>query len=290
MPSISNVRRGALYMLISALLFAIMGALIKIVSRYLPNEMVVFFRSLAGLLVLLPWLVHHGFKGLATNHLSAHLARSLAGLTAMYCFFYALSVLPLAEATLLNYATPLFTPFIAYVWLREHVNRRVKVAIAVGFAGILFILKPGGGLFTGAALVGLSAGVFAALAMVSIRKLTRTEPTWRIVFYFSLVSTIVSSFPLLYAWKTPDPSLWGLLLAMGAVASLAQVFLTRAYAQAPAAQVGPFTYATVLFAAGAGWWFWGEAVDALTLLGAVLVVVGGIAALRTQHSKTVVPV
>ena len=109
MPT-DNLRRGAIYMVIAALLFAGMGALVKLVSVSLPNEMVVFFRSAMGLVVLLPWLWHGGIAGIRTTALTQHLARSAAGLGAMYCFFYAIAHLPLAEATLLNYSTPLLPP------------------------------------------------------------------------------------------------------------------------------------------------------------------------------------
>lgn len=275
-----NLRRGALYMLGSALLFSVMGAIIKHVSVRLPNEMVVFFRSAMGLLVLMPWLWHRGLHQLRTRHFGAQAARALAGLAAMYCYFYAIAHMPLAEATLLNYSTPLFVPFIAALWLGEQVPAKVGWVLAVGFAGILFILKPGLALFTPVALIGLAAGMFAAVAMVGIRRLTRTEPAARIVFYFSAISTAVSAVPLLWAWQAPESGLWVLLVLMGLVASLAQLLLTRAYACAPAAQVGPFTYATVVFAALAGWMFWGEVPDGYTLLGAGLVGLGGVLAIR----------
>jgi drug/metabolite transporter (DMT)-like permease len=275
-----NLRRGALYMLGSALLFSVMGALIKIVSVRLPNEMVVFFRSAMGLLVLMPWLWHRGLHRLRTRHFGAQAARALAGLAAMYCFFYAIAHMPLAEATLLNYSTPLFVPFIAALWLGERVPAKLGWVLAVGFTGILFILKPGLALFTPVALIGLASGMFAAVAMVGIRRLTRTEPAARIVFYFSAISTAVSAVPLLWAWQAPDPGLWLLLVLMGLVASLAQLLLTRAYASAPAAQVGPFTYATVVFAALVGWAFWGEVPDGYSLFGAGLVVLGGVLAIR----------
>jgi drug/metabolite transporter (DMT)-like permease len=276
-----NLRRGAYYMLGSAALFSAMGALVKLVSASLPNEMVVFFRSAAGLLALLPWVWHRGgIATLRTRRLGGHLLRSSAGLAAMYCFFYAIANMPLAEATLLNYSTPLFVPFIAFLWLGERVERGVLAAIAIGFAGILLILKPGLGLFTGVALVGLVSGVAAAFAMVGIRRLARSEPVTRIVFYFTALSAAVSVVPLAWSWRTPEPSLWVPLIAMGVLASVAQLLLTRAYACAPAARVGPFTYATVVFAALHGWMWWGEVPDVLSVLGAALVGLGGILAIR----------
>lgn len=275
-----DLRRGALLMLAAGLLFSAMGALVKYLSAELPNEMVVFFRSVTGMLALLPWVLHRGVGRLKTKNLRVHIARGLAGVAAMYCYFYAIAHLPLAEAVLLNFSTPLFIPFIAFLWLGERVSARIGTAIGVGFVGIVLILKPGLDLFTPVSLIGLASGLFAALAMVSIRRLTRTEPVLRIVFYFSLVCTAVSAVPLIWRWQAPDPGLWTLLILMGALASLAQLLVTRAYSHAPAAQVGPFTYSTVVFAATIGWIFWGEIPDLLSFGGTALVCLAGIMTIR----------
>lgn len=280
-----NLMRGAGFMLASGLLFAGMSGLVKAASESLPNEMVVFFRSFIGLVFLLPWLVRRGLPGLRTRHPGQHLVRGLAGLAAMYCYFYAIAHLPLAEATLLNYSTPLFVPFIASLWLGESVSRRLWAALITGFLGIMLILKPTPQLFTPASLVGLASGMLAAVAMVGIRRMSRTEPALRIVFYFTLVSTLGSAIPLAWSWRTPEPALWGVLLAMGVLASLAQMALTRAYAYAPAAHVGPFMYATVVFAAGLGWWLWGELIDLLALAGALLVCTAGVLTIRVAGKR-----
>lgn len=278
--NLHNLKRGALLMIVSGLLFSCMGALIKYLSMQLPNEMVVFFRSAMGLLALLPWVWRRGFSQLKTQRLRGHLMRGFAGLGAMYCYFYAIAHMPLAEATLLNYSTPLFVPFIAVLWLHEKIARKLWLAISVGFIGIILILKPGLDLFTPVALIGAASGMLAALAMVSIRRLTHSEPSLRIVFYFSVVCTVGSAIPLFWRWQTPNPSLWLLLLLLGAVASLAQLLLTRAYSHAPAAEVGPFSYSTVVFAAMLGWLFWGEVMDKLSFVGTILVCLAGILTLR----------
>ena len=282
---VDDLRRGALLMLASGLLFSTMGALVKHISAHLPNEMVVFVRSAMGLLALLPWVLHRGVGQLRTKNLRGHLGRGLAGVAAMYCYFYAIAHLPLAEAVLLNYSTPLFIPFIAALWLGERVAPRLWAAIGIGFIGVLLILKPGHDIFTPVSLIGLASGLFAALAMVSIRRLSRTEPTLRIVFYFSLVCTAVSALPLAWRWQTPDPKLWTLLIGMGALASAAQLLLTRAYSHAPAAQVGPFTYSTVVFAAAIGWMFWGETPGLLSFGGAALVCLAGILTIRVAGQR-----
>lgn len=275
-----DLKRGAVNMIGAGLLFAGVGTCVRVLSESLPNEMVVFFRSAFGLMALLPLVWHRGFTNLKTRNFRGHLVRGLAGVTSMYCYFYAVAHLPLAEAVLFNYTTPLFVPFIAALWLREPIPPKLWAGIGIGFLGVLFILKPGQALFTPVALIGLASGVLAALAVTGVRRLTRTEPAWRIVFYFSLVSTLVAAMPLPLRWQTPDASLWLLLVVMGAIASLGQLLLTRAYAHAPAAQVGPFSYSTVVFAAAAGWGLWGEVLDIYSLSGALLVCLGGILTIR----------
>lgn len=278
-------RRAALFVLSSALLFAVMGGFIKYLSQQLPVEMVVFFRNLFGLLVLLPWLLHGGVHNLRTRHLRLHLARSLFGLSAMYCFFYAISHLHLAEAVLLNYTAPLYVPLLAWWWLKEPAPRRLYGALLLGFIGITLILKPGLGIFKVESMVGVLAGVLTAGAFVSLRHMAHSEPPLRTVFYFGATATLISAVPLLWSWQTPPAGLLLTLLLMGGVASGGQLLLTRAYAHAPAAWVGSFTYTIIPLSAVVGWWGWGETPDLLSLLGALLVVSAALLVLRLGLKK-----
>jgi drug/metabolite transporter (DMT)-like permease len=281
-----NLPRGALLMLAATLLFAATGAIIKHTAATLPNEMVVFFRNLFGLMVLAPFILRHGPRYYATKRLNAHLVRALAGLAAMYCYFYAIGHLPLAEAVLLNYTAPLFIPLAALLWVGEPFGRKLWWPIGIGFVGIVFILKPGLSVLTPVAFIGLAAGIFSALAMAGIRKLTNTEPAIRVVFYFSLASTLVSAVPLFWNWQTPSSDLWLSLVFIGALSTLAQILMTRGYACAPAAQVGPFLYAIVVFAALFGWALWNEVPDALSAAGALLIISAGILAIRMGGKKS----
>lgn len=276
---VDPLRRSAWCVLVSSLAFAGMAALIKYLSVSMPNEMTVFFRNLFGLIALSPLLLR-GSVQLKTNNLRWHIDRAIFGVAAMYCFFYALGKLPLADAVLLNYTAPIFTPLIALLWLHERVPNTVRWGVAVGFVGVVLILKPGHVLFSPATLVGLASGVFAAFAMTSIRRMAQTEPTLRIVLYFSVVATGVSAIPLLWAWQNITWSELVPLVALGVLASIGQLFLTKAYTLAPAARVGALTYATVVIAAVLGWMFWGEVLDIFSLGGALLVGVGGTLAMR----------
>ncbi|MEF8792675.1 DMT family transporter [Thiohalorhabdus sp.] len=286
---IHRPQQAAALIIASAFMFALTGATVKAASAALPYTEVVFFRSALGLIALSPWLMRGGLQGLTTAAPGLHLFRGLSGVAAMYCFFFALGHLELATAVLLNYSAPLFIPFIAAIWLGEPVPRRLRWAIPIGFVGIALILKPGlflptgGGRLNLAALIGVAAGMLAAVSFVTIRRLHHSEPTTRIVFYFGVISTIISAVPLVWTWRTPDPALWGLLAGMGASATGGQLLLTRAYALAPAAQVGPFTYSVVLFSAALGWAWWEEVPGPWAVLGTLLVVVAGVLAI--QHRR-----
>jgi hypothetical protein len=164
---------AATLLLGSSFLFASAGAAVKFVSAQATNEMVVFSRSFVGLVVLMPWLVRGGFAALRTPYPRRQVTRAFAGLGAMYCFFYAIARLPLGEAMLLNYSSPVFIPFIAWLWIGEPIPPRIGWAIGSGLAGITLILKPGLGFLSPASIIGLTSGLLTATAMVAIRGLAR---------------------------------------------------------------------------------------------------------------------
>jgi drug/metabolite transporter (DMT)-like permease len=266
-----NTLLGVGLLSLSALLFAGMGALIRDVSSAVNNESIVFFRSAVGLLILTPWLLRKGRKVISTDVFRLHLLRTASGLTAMYCFFYLIANIPLAEAMLFNYSAPIFIPLIAFFWLKEPLTRERYFAVIVGFSGVLFIIKPGVEVLNFHSLAGLAAGSFAALAFVTVQRLSRSESAYAIVFYFSAFSTLVSAIPLSWAWQTLNTTQILSLVGIGLLATLSQFCLTRAYGLAPAAQIGPAQYLSIVFAGFFGWFFWQELPDYWALLGAILI-------------------
>ena len=283
LPEGHNRVLAGLYVGTAALLFSAMGACVKVATADLPIAVVVFFRSLFGLLAVVPLLPKLGLRSLRSERPTLHLARAMTGLAAMACYFIAISQLRLADAVLLSFAAPLFIPWIAFLWLREPVAKGLGWAAVIGFAGIGFILKPDGGIFQSGALAGVAAGLFAAIAMVCVRKLTFTEPATRVVFHYSVICTVLSALSLPWFWQMPDPSTWLLLITMGLFATAGQLFLTRGYGLAPAARVGPFSYLAVVFAALFGWVLWEEMPDSASILGGILVCSAGILAIRKGH-------
>lgn len=268
---------GSLLVLSASLTLATLGALVKLASTALPNEVIVFFRNFLAFLCLLPWLMlPQNRQPLKTRRFRFHLLRSVTGLGSIYSLFYALAHLQLAEAVLLSFSTPLFIPLIARVWLKEPVPMRIAAAILLGFLGVALILKPGLSVFRPVALVGLTSAFLAAVSMVTIRQMSKTEPATRIVFYFSCLGTLGSALPLIRAWEMPSDDLWLVLFALGLVAVIGQLLLTKGYSLAPAAQVGPFAYTNVIFSTFIGWWFWNEYLDTWSWVGALLICLTGI--------------
>ena len=270
---------GALFILLSEFMFASMGAVVKQLTQSLPSEMAVFMRNLFGLGLLLPLVWRSGFATLKTQVFHLHLLRSVAGVSAMYCFFYALANLPLADGMLLKMTSPLFMPMIAWYWLSEPMHRTVLLAIGIGFVGVILVLNPGGE-FNHIALIGLLGGGFASLAKVSLRRLGKTEPSVRVVFYFALLSSMISVVPMSWNWQQPTSMEWWLFALLGLFGTLGQLLLTRGYAIATAARVSPFTYTSVLFGAAYGYLFWGETLSLQFIFGALLIGLAGIIALK----------
>ena len=260
-----------------------MAVLIRRLSPHLPDEVLVFWRSFFSLMFLGPWLLGRTPRQLATRRIDLHLMRACTGLLSMYCLFFAIGHMHhIAEALLFNQTATLFVPFLAYFLLGEQVPVKVRWAIAIGFVGVVIVLQPGSGIVSWPALIGLASGLTAAFSVVTIRHSSRTEPAVRIVFYFCLFATLGSALPLPWVWVTPtwDELPW--LLAIGALATAGQLLMTRGYAAAPAAQIGPFTYSTIVYGVLFGWWFWGEAPGWRFWTGAALIVAGGVMALRGE--------
>jgi len=270
-------------------MFAVMGALIRTASVDMPNEMIVFFRNLFALFFIIPiFIAKNSLHDIRTEKPLLHILRSAAGLCAMYCYFYALARMKLAEAVLLSYTSPLFIPLIALLWLRESIHRVVRFAVVIGFFGVVLILKPGLAIFQVVSVIALIAGVFASVAMTTIRKMSESEPPGRIVFYYTLLSTLISAIPIIWSWQTPRQPTLLVMLMVGFVAMIGQILMTRGYSAAPAARVGPFIYSTVVFATLIGWIFWDESLDIFSWIGAILVCIAGIIATRQadDHQTT----
>ncbi|QVL41506.1 MAG: EamA family transporter [Alcanivorax sp.] len=275
--------KGALLLVLGEGLLAVMAAMIKHLSDTLPVEMIVFGRNLIGLAVLLPVLVASGgIRDLRTSHLRLHFIRGFTGVTAMFCFFFTIAHIPLAEAVLVKMTVPFFLPLVAWLWLKDRISGYTWAAIVLGFVGVGVILRADEGVVDPVMLVALAGAAIMSIAKVSIRRMAASEPPHRVVFYFSLFATLLSALLLLRVQQMPTGTemLW--LLAIGSVAIAGQFAMTTAYQLARPGQVGVYNYSAVVWAALLGWLFWGETLVLSTVLGTLLIIGAGIWNLKSR--------
>lgn len=279
-----NLARAALLLMCGELLLALMAAMIKHLSgQGLPTEVVVFGRNALGLLFLLPILLGTGgLRQLRTDRIGLHFVRAATGVSAMFCFFYTIAHVPLAEAILVKMTAPFFLPLTAMLWLGDRISTRTWLAILLGFIGVAFILRPGTGNFNPVLLVALLSAALMGVAKVSIRKMADTEPPRRIVFWFGFFSTLISAVPLIQVDIWPNAHQLGWLLTIGLTATIAQICMTTAYQLASPGRVGVYNYTAVIWAASLGWLFWAETLHWSTLAGTALIVTAGVWNLRQK--------
>lgn len=263
---------GAIFLILSELMFAGVGALVKYLSEEINQTQLVFFRNFFALIVLLPWLFSVGTSGLKTQKMPLHLFRSITGLIAMYCFFYVLANMPLAPAMMALLTAPFIVPIVAKVWLKEHISRKTLVAMLIGFGGVALVLKPSTLGVNQFAAIALFCACLVAINKCSIRKLSDTEPSARIVFYFTGIATVVSFIPLWFDWKAVDPKNWLLIGLMGALAAGGQLLMTKAFQLASPVRIGLLTYSSVIFAGFLGYMIWQDPVSAGLISGTILIV------------------
>ena len=277
-----SMPRAVSYMLLSGASFAVMTAMVKAAGD-LPVHEKVFFRNLVTLVVtvILATRRHENPFG-PTPHLKWLLVRSLAGLSGVLLYFYAIGHLSLADASLLNKVSPFFVTMFAAIWLGERITRPVALGLGLAFIGATLVIKPGFDWQPLPALAGLGSGLFAGLAYTVVRKLKGHESPRRIVFYFSLISTVAMIPFLVWRHVMPVGWQWVWLLGTGLAAAGGQVFLTLAYHHAPAAQISIWGYAHVLFAFIIGLAIWGEQPDMASILGAGLIVGAALLNRRTR--------
>ena len=270
-PAPSQLLKALACLTFAAFLFSIMGVCIRYASHSVDNATIVFFRNFIGLFIFVPLLLNKGVSFFKTEKLWMHTWRSVVGLTAMYGFFYAIANLKLSNAMVFTYSSPIFIPLIAWLFLKEKITLSMLIAAGMGLLGVLCVAKPDSGMFNLMSGIGLGASFLAAMAFVTVRALTATEPPERIVFYFCLIGSLISMLPMFWLWRPYSLRELSLLIAAGLLANISQLFLSNAYKLAPAGQIGPVNYIAIIFAGIWGYLFWQELPDGLSLVGFSLI-------------------
>jgi len=284
-----NLFKAIGFKLISALLFAAMSAIVRQLGDVAPVGQMVFFRSAFA---IPPVLLIYALRGelmsaVRTSRPLGQLGRGALSVAGMYSNFSALIRLPLADATAISFASPLITVALAAMILKEQVRIYRWTAVIVGFGGVIVMLIPHFDLnhyvAAGAASVATIGSILALVAafcnagtVIQTRRLTQSETTSSIVFYFSVVTALAGAVTLPFAWHTPTGSELVGLIALGVFGGIAHIFLTESYRHATASVVAPFDYTSMLWALLLGYWVFGELPSGLVYVGAIIVAGAGL--------------
>jgi drug/metabolite transporter (DMT)-like permease len=285
---------GSLWMLVAALGFAIMGALVKVGATKFSSAELVFYRSAFGLIAIYIYIFAKKLP-LKTPVLAKHMSRALVGFISLVLFFYAIAHLHLATAITLNYTSPLFLALFMPFLLHEKPKGILYVAVAIGFIGVVLLLKPT--LHSNDALagaLGLASGAGAAIAYINVKQLGNlNEPDWRTVYYFTLVSTIASGVWMLFSGWFGQPEFSALswqdvsvLTGLGVSATVAQLAMTRAYRTGHTLTVASLAYITVVLASFFGVLFWQEQLSVSEWLAIGLIILSGVIGVNATNSAT----
>ncbi len=264
--------RGGVWVLLAAVGFSITAVLAKSLGETLHSFQIAFFRSVVGLAVLLPLAVKAGPSIVKTRVPGLHLARALAGATAMMCGFYALTHLPLATATAITFSRPFFLIVLAVLFLGEPVRWRRWSATAVGFAGVMVMLRPGTGDIDPAMLVALGQALASSVVVVFLKRMPPEERHLTVLFFTAAYTTLFTLGPALWVWREVTGPVLAIAVLLGVIGVTSQAAIVRAYRIAEATAIAPFDYARLLFATGFGIVLFAEFPDAWTVLGAGIIV------------------
>lgn len=283
------MNQGVKYMLLASLMFAFMGAFAKLASEHMSSLEVVFFRNLAGVIII-------GFAILKKpmRHVGGKpwllFFRGLMGFLALLAYFYNIAHISLGDAVTFSKTAPIFTALFAWLFLSEKLSLKAWMAVVIGFGGIMFITQPSAIGFTKYDVLGIFSGIGAALAYTSIRELKKYYDTRAIVLSFTGVGTAgpillfliapyfdTQTFDFMLAeFVMPSGVAWIYLIGMGIFATISQVLMTKAYSETDAGIVGVVSYTSILFAIFVGVML-GDALPTLIVsCGILLIIISGL--------------
>ena len=273
-----NIPKALSIALLTSLIASLISAATKYMSAYLSVHLIISLQYGVGLGIALPMLLRKGYglKSFTTQRPGLHIIRAIAGLVSYYSFYLALVKIPLVEAQLLRNAAPLFVPLIIFLAVGIKIPRARYLPLAIGFIGVIIVLRPtsgGAGIWH---LVGLCSAIALASSMVSTRLLVHTESSASVVFYFFTIALIVSLPLAVMNFSRAPLHVWGLGVLSGVGLYMAMQLYTVSFRYAKPSIIAPITYFGVVFTGLWGWLFWQQVPDTATYIGIVFVVCGAI--------------
>ncbi len=267
----ANVQ-GALWLVAGGFIFTTNGAMIRTLSFEIESVQIAFFRGFFSVMFLIPMIAAGKVRPWRSKRIQGHFWRTAMGTCSMVLGFYALALLPLADATALAFSQPLFSVVLAALVLHEKVRWRRWTATVVGFIGVLVMVRPGAGSLQPGAIVALCNAMSVAVSVLLVRRLSDSETPLMILTQFALFSTLFLIAPAIWFWRWPTPFGWALAVGVSLTATLGQYVWVQAFAHGEMSAVAPFDYLRLPFAVFVGWLIWGEMPVIWTYVGAAIVI------------------
>jgi len=279
-----HLARGILLIMSAVLLFSSMDTLAKHMLQSYPLPPLVFARYAVHTALMLALLAPRmGFALVRTRRLGLQVTRGLLLVGSTGLFYLALRYLPLAEAAAISFMAPVMVTALSGPLLGERVSRRQWTAVALGFIGVLVIIRPGGGLLTPASVLPLITALLFALYQIMTRKLVGREDAFTTLFFTAVVGTIAASLALPFTWQTPTLTQAALMLAIGCLGGLGHFLLIRAVEVASPTALAPFVYTQLVWSTLLAFFAFGEFPDPISLLGMLVIVAAGLLAINWRR-------
>lgn len=285
-----NPAKGIFLVIIAFLGFSIMSAFIKVCSvAGLKTQEIMFFQNFIALIVILPWIFHDKKNSLKPKNTLLVYGRAIVGLLSMYFYFFAVKLIPLVNATLLQSTTPIFIPILAFFIFRKKITLKILLVMITGFIGVTMVLHPGKGSLNPGDFIALFSGLLSALSTVIIKILDdKNEPVKVVMFYYLAITTVIMGIWAIPTWSAPHGMLWLYLVLSGVFYALFQLLLILSVKYASTTTISPFIYLAVVFSGLIDWIVWKEIPQVITVLGALVVIASAIIS-TIHHTKYKIP-
>lgn len=277
------VVQASLLMVLGASLTAVDGAIVKSVAGELHPLQIYFFRCLFALAVMLPFVIGNRIP-LRTTHLPLHILRAVLKLVSIVTLMFAITMLPLATVTAIGFASPLFVIIGAMLWFGDSAGRRRLLGLALGFVGVLVVVRPSDGLGEAGAIVALVAAIMAAAVTLLMKYSSSREPAAGIVALNLIISVPIALVTAIPVWVWPSQDVILLLVLQGALAALCQLCYVAAHSLAEATVLMPLDFLRLPAAIIIAFLLFQETVDLWTIVGAAIIFIAGAMALERRTS------
>ena len=258
---------------------------IAVAGREAMREIAVFqlmeMRSVIGLFMLYPLVrAAGGFGAMRTSRPLQHAARNVVHYGAQFGWFFALTLIPIAQVVAIEFTMPIWTALLAVTFLGERLGAARVVAVGLGIVGVVVIVRPGLDHVDPGQLIALAAAVGFAISMILVKSLTTTESTVAIIFWMLVVQSVIGIVPAALVWRTPGAAVWPWIVVIALCGTYSHFCMTQALRHAEATMIVPMDFLRVPLTAAAGWLVYGERIDVFTVAGAALILVANLLNLR----------